>query len=77
LRQVCGFDPFLGEKAVPTKDAFSRFLALLIEHESFIKVVKWFGYKLHHTQVPLPGCGLRLRMQRTRRMRSSVSYRRG
>lgn len=36
LRQLCGFDPFLGEKAVPTKDAFSRFLELLIEHRSFI-----------------------------------------
>jgi hypothetical protein len=36
LRQVCGFDPFLGEKAVPTKDAFSRFLALLIEHGSCV-----------------------------------------
>lgn len=36
LRQLCGFDPFLGEKSVPTKDAFSRFLELLIEHRSFI-----------------------------------------
>jgi hypothetical protein len=35
LRQVCGFDPFRGEKAVPSKDAFSRFLELLIEHRSF------------------------------------------
>jgi len=36
LRQLCGFDPFLGEKAVPTKDAFSRFLESLIEHSGFL-----------------------------------------
>lgn len=36
LRQICGFDPFLGENAVPTKDALSRFVELLIEHSEFI-----------------------------------------
>jgi hypothetical protein len=36
LRQLCGFDPFLGETAVPTKDAFSRFLESLIEQSDFL-----------------------------------------
>ena len=33
LRQACGFDIFSGEAAVPTKDALSRFLALIMECE--------------------------------------------
>ena len=31
LRGLCGFDPLLGAGAVPTDEAFSRFLALLLE----------------------------------------------
>ena len=33
LRDLCGFDPVLGATAVPTDDAFSRFLALLLEQQ--------------------------------------------
>lgn len=32
LRGVCGFDPLLGEAAVPSDDAFGRFLALVMAH---------------------------------------------
>jgi hypothetical protein len=33
LRQACGFDPILCERAVPDKDAYSRFIAKLARHE--------------------------------------------
>ena len=36
LRQLLGFDPFRGEQAVPSKDAFSRFLELLIDNQEEI-----------------------------------------
>ncbi len=37
LRCVCGFDPLLGEKAVPTHSAFSNFLETLMAHEADIR----------------------------------------
>jgi len=40
LRALCGFDPFLGARAVPPEYAFSRFLALVIEAEG--RVVRIF-----------------------------------
>lgn len=55
LRQLCGFDPFLGEKAVPTKDAFSRFLELLIEHKVFI--VEMFHGLIDELKKKLPDLG--------------------
>lgn len=33
LRALCGFDPFAGERAVPTDDAYSRFLELLMDKQ--------------------------------------------
>jgi hypothetical protein len=36
LRQLCGFDPFKGARAVPSKDAFSRFLELLMRHQDAV-----------------------------------------
>ena len=39
LRQVCGFDIFAGERAVPTKDALSRFLALIMECEEHLSTM--------------------------------------
>lgn len=36
LRQVCGFDPLLKEKAVPTKDAYCRFFKKLDRHFDLI-----------------------------------------
>ena len=34
LRQLCGFDPLLGAFAVPTDDAFSHFLSLLLDNQT-------------------------------------------
>jgi hypothetical protein len=36
LRQLCGFDIFAGEAAVPTKDSLSRFLVLVMECEEHL-----------------------------------------
>lgn len=36
LRDVCGFDPILGEKAVPSARAYNHFLGLLIRHREHI-----------------------------------------
>lgn len=36
LRQVCGFDPLKGAKAVPSEDAYGRFIAKLAEHIDLI-----------------------------------------
>ena len=36
LRQLCGFDPVLGIRAVPTSSAYSRFLYSLIAHQHLI-----------------------------------------
>lgn len=37
LRDVCGFDPILGEKAVPTPRAYSYFLKTLLKHRECIE----------------------------------------
>ena len=51
LRDVCGFDPLLGAAAVPSDDAFGRFLALEMEHldellEIFHRLVEMLKAKL-------------------------------
>ena len=55
LRQVCGFDPLGGVKAVPSKDAFSRFLSLLIEHKEAIKAI--FHALVEELRAQLPDLG--------------------
>jgi len=37
LRQLCGFDPLLGEGAVPTDSAYSNFLESVMGHEKTIR----------------------------------------
>lgn len=37
LRQRCGFDPLLGEAAVPTDSAYSHFLEALLEHGEAVR----------------------------------------
>ncbi|GAW93514.1 transposase, IS4 family protein, partial [Calderihabitans maritimus] len=32
LREICGFDPWLGERAVPPSHVYSRFCRKLMEH---------------------------------------------
>jgi hypothetical protein len=56
LRQICGFDPFLGENAVPTKDALSRFVELLIEHSDFIDEI--FHELVDELKKQLPDLGI-------------------
>lgn len=51
LRDVCGFDPLLGAAAVPSGDAFGRFLALVMDHldellEIFHRLVEMLTTKL-------------------------------
>ena len=36
LRDICGFDPSLGGYAVPTANAFSNFLSMVIEHQHYV-----------------------------------------
>lgn len=58
LRKVCGFDPLLEVEAVPTDDAFSRFLELLIEHKHLI--VEMFHALVEQLKVELPDLGAKL-----------------
>lgn len=58
LRQVCGFDPLLGADAVPTEDAFSRFLDVLIEHRHML--VEMFDLLVGQLMVELPDLGAML-----------------
>jgi len=37
LREICGFDPVLGIKAVPSKSAYNRFLKKLLAHEPIVR----------------------------------------
>jgi hypothetical protein len=39
LRQCCGFDPLLGEEAVPTDSGYSNFLELVMRHEQMIRAM--------------------------------------
>ena len=39
LRQACGFNPLLGEAAVPTDSAFSNFLEAVLRHEDEIRAM--------------------------------------
>jgi len=55
LRQLCGFDPFLGAAAVPTKDAFSRFLELLMDNEGFL--AEMFHRLVNELKTALPDLG--------------------
>jgi hypothetical protein len=36
LRQLCGFNPFGGEKSAPSDDAMERFLKLIVEHAEML-----------------------------------------
>ena len=39
LRELCGFDPFTGVDAVPSKSAYNRFLSKLVIHEPLIRAM--------------------------------------
>jgi hypothetical protein len=39
LRQLCGFDPLLGEEAIPTDSGYSNFLESVMRHEEMIRAM--------------------------------------
>jgi hypothetical protein len=55
LRQVCGFDPVLGDKAVPPAWVYSRFFRKLDAHQSLVTAI--FHRLLEHLRAYLPELG--------------------
>ena len=60
LRELCGFDPLLGIKAVPTPSAYTRFLKRLKAREVRRLVVQVFTSLVDQCYQELPGFGRRL-----------------
>jgi len=58
LRQVCGFDVFKGEHAVPKAYVYSRFLNKVFAHQSLLDAM--FDELVETLRVLLPGFGERL-----------------
>jgi len=58
LRQLCGFDPLRGMGAVPTDDAFGRFLELCVEHRDQLE--QMFHRLVEELSHELPELGWRL-----------------
>jgi hypothetical protein len=58
LRQLCGFDPLLGGDAVPTDDAFGRFLNLVMRYRKHL--VKIFHTLIGELKKALPDLGAKL-----------------
>ena len=58
LRDLCGFDPFRGSDAVPSEDAFGRFLKLLMDNRQFI--VEMFHELVDELAKVLPDFGKHL-----------------
>lgn len=55
LRKLCGFDPALGEMAVPTDSAYSNFLTNLLEQEPLIRAM--FHTLVENLKAHLPDLG--------------------
>ncbi len=55
LRQLCGFDPLLGEQAVPTDSAYSHFLESVMRQEAMIRGM--FHTLVEQLHRPLPDLG--------------------
>ncbi len=58
LRDLCGFDPVVGAAAVPSDDAFGRFLAVVIEHQEQLQAM--FDELVELLKKELPELGRRL-----------------
>ena len=58
LRQICGFDVFTGADAVPSSEAYSRFLRVLFGFESEIR--RMFDQLVDELKKALPGFGTHL-----------------
>jgi hypothetical protein len=57
LRQVCGFDPFLGSDAVPPEHAFSRFLSSIVEQR--VLITQMFHELVDELKKELPELGVK------------------
>jgi len=55
LRELCGFDPMKKAKALPSKSAYSRFLAKLIKHQDLIQEI--FDSLVERLRTILPNFG--------------------
>jgi hypothetical protein len=58
LRELCGFDPLLGVKAVPSKSAYNRFLTTLLHHEPLVR--KMFDLLVAELMILAPNVGINL-----------------
>ena len=58
LRDLCGLDPMLGAAAVPSDDAFGRFLVVLMEHQEMLQAL--FDQLIALLKQELPDLGRRL-----------------
>ena len=58
LRDLCGFDPLPGAAAVPSDDAFGRFLAVVMDEQD--EVVEIFHRLVEKLRARLPGLGNKL-----------------
>ena len=55
LRQLCGFDPLLGEGSIPTDSAYSNFLECVMLHED--KIRGMFHVLVEKLRIHLPDLG--------------------
>lgn len=55
LRELCGFNPLLGAEAVPSKSAYSRFIARLLPQEPLVR--EMFDTMVEELMVIFPGFG--------------------
>lgn len=58
LRDLCGFDPVKGARAVPSQDAFGRFLWLLVEQQEQLEAL--FHQLIEELKQELPDLGRHL-----------------
>jgi hypothetical protein len=58
LRELCGFDPLLGVKAVPSKSVYNRFLTTLLNHEPLVR--KMFDSLVDELMVLAPKFGMNI-----------------
>ncbi len=55
LREMCGFEPLKGSKAVPSKSAYNRFIKNLIKHDNLVDEI--FNKLVSQLQAILPDFG--------------------
>ena len=58
LREMCGFNPILGFKGVPSKSAYSRFVANLLAHEHLVRSM--FDFLVEELAIIFPNFGKNL-----------------